>query len=118
MSKNRLEDKVVSLEELKKLRYTWKNLDNKVVFTNGCFDILHAGHVSYLHEAKEQGDILLIGLNSDASVSRLKGKNRQRNWRPLSLDYYRIRGWLTRAEPMFGRCFFDCEPHAPCDFGP
>ena len=45
-----------------------------VVFTNGCFDILHVGHLRYLQEAKRQGDILIVGVNSDASVRRLKGK--------------------------------------------
>ncbi|MEC9282451.1 MAG: D-glycero-beta-D-manno-heptose 1-phosphate adenylyltransferase [Bdellovibrionota bacterium] len=48
----------------------------KVVFTNGCFDLLHAGHVAYLQEAKEQGDLLVLGLNSDSSVSTLKGPTR------------------------------------------
>lgn len=55
-------------------------LNNKrVVFTNGCFDILHAGHVTYLHEASKLGDILVIGLNSDNSVTRLKGEARPIN---------------------------------------
>lgn len=48
----------------------------KVVFTNGCFDLLHAGHVAYLQEAKQQGDILVLGLNSDSSVRELKGPTR------------------------------------------
>lgn len=48
----------------------------KVVFTNGCFDLLHVGHVTYLNEAKAQGDILVVGLNTDASVRRLKGDTR------------------------------------------
>ena len=51
-----------------------KKNGKKVVFTNGCFDILHAGHVTYLTEAKRQGDILIVGVNSDASVKRLKGE--------------------------------------------
>ena len=49
---------------------------NKIVFTNGCFDILHRGHVEYLKRAKELGDYLIVGLNSDNSVTRLKGKPR------------------------------------------
>lgn len=53
--------------------------NKKVVFTNGCFDILHAGHVQYLNEAKAQGDVLVVGLNSDASVKRLKGEERPIN---------------------------------------
>lgn len=56
-----------------------KNKDKKIVFTNGCFDILHLGHVEYLNEAKAQGDVLIIGLNSDASVKKLKGENRPIN---------------------------------------
>ena len=51
----------------------------KVVFTNGCFDILHKGHVTYLQKAKKLGDILVVGINSDASVRRLKGSNRPVN---------------------------------------
>ncbi|MDD4940940.1 MAG: D-glycero-beta-D-manno-heptose 1-phosphate adenylyltransferase [Candidatus Omnitrophica bacterium] len=48
----------------------------RVVFTNGCFDILHAGHVAYLEAARNKGDILVVGINSDASVRRLKGRRR------------------------------------------
>ena len=51
----------------------------RVVFTNGCFDILHVGHVKYLAEAKAQGDLLVVGLNADASVKRLKGSERPVN---------------------------------------
>lgn len=50
--------------------------DKKVVFTNGCFDILHVGHIRYLADAKKLGDVLVVGLNSDASVKRLKGPTR------------------------------------------
>ena len=50
--------------------------NKKIVFTNGCFDILHHGHVNYLTKAKSLGDVLVVGLNSDSSVRRLKGKNR------------------------------------------
>ena len=53
-----------------------KQKNKKIVFTNGCFDILHAGHVSYLSKAKSLGDILVIGLNSDSSVKKIKGKSR------------------------------------------
>ncbi len=54
----------------------WHLSGKKVVFSNGCFDILHAGHVEYLTEARKLGDALVIGLNSDASVRRIKGSNR------------------------------------------
>jgi rfaE bifunctional protein nucleotidyltransferase chain/domain len=53
--------------------------ENKIVFTNGCFDVLHRGHVYYLSKAREMGDVLVIGLNSDSSVSRLKGEGRPVN---------------------------------------
>ncbi len=68
--------KVLSWQELEK---ELSMLDKKVVFTNGCFDILHAGHVKYLEEAKSFGDILVLGLNADASVRRLKGESRPIN---------------------------------------
>lgn len=60
-------------------QFLYQNKDKKIVFTNGCFDILHRGHVAYLEEAKKLGDLLIIGLNSDASVKRLKGEERPIN---------------------------------------
>ncbi len=57
----------------------WKNEGKKIVFTNGCFDIIHAGHVDYLEKAKSLGDVLIVGLNSDESVRRIKGKDRPVN---------------------------------------
>jgi len=54
----------------------WRLLGNKIVFTNGCFDILHRGHIEYLSQARDHGTILVIGLNSDASVKRIKGEGR------------------------------------------
>ncbi len=57
----------------------WKKEKKKIVFTNGCFDIIHAGHVDYLEKAKALGDVLVVGLNSDDSVRRLKGKDRPVN---------------------------------------
>ena len=56
-----------------------KDKGSKIVFTNGCFDILHVGHVRYLQAAKDLGDVLIVGLNTDASVKRLKGDNRPIN---------------------------------------
>lgn len=66
-------DKFVTLPQLKDLRAQWRKEGKKVVFTNGCFDILHLGHVTYLSWARNQGDLLVVGLNSDASVKRNKG---------------------------------------------
>jgi rfaE bifunctional protein nucleotidyltransferase chain/domain len=69
-------DYSVKLDELKKIRENLRRQNKTVVFTNGCFDILHAGHVDYLSKAKALGDILIVGLNSDSSVKRLKGNSR------------------------------------------
>jgi D-beta-D-heptose 7-phosphate kinase/D-beta-D-heptose 1-phosphate adenosyltransferase len=70
---------VVSVEQLKLAVQQAKNRGEKVVFTNGCFDILHAGHVSYLEQARAQGDRLVLAINSDESVSKLKGQGRPIN---------------------------------------
>ena len=72
----KLEDKILSREELVRLCRQEQKRGKKLVFTNGCFDILHAGHVRYLDEAAALGNILVLGLNSDASVKRLKGDSR------------------------------------------
>ena len=67
---------VLELEELKKIISMAKSTDKKVVFTNGCFDIIHGGHIEFLQKAKSMGDILVVGLNTDQSVKKLKGENR------------------------------------------
>lgn len=73
------ESKILQLNDLLfKLRLL-KNQNKKIIFTNGCFDILHAGHISYLKKAKELGDILVLGLNSDKSIKLLKGDSRPIN---------------------------------------
>jgi rfaE bifunctional protein nucleotidyltransferase chain/domain len=68
--------KVVSLEQARSLRELAASEGQSVVFTNGCFDLLHVGHVRYLKEAKEQGDLLFVGLNDDASTRGVKGPGR------------------------------------------
>uniref|UniRef100_Q3AQ56 D-glycero-beta-D-manno-heptose 1-phosphate adenylyltransferase n=1 Tax=Chlorobium chlorochromatii (strain CaD3) TaxID=340177 RepID=Q3AQ56_CHLCH len=68
--------KILSWQNAAEQVQAWRAMGNKVVFTNGCFDILHAGHVHYLQAAKSLGQRLCIGLNSDASVQRLKGPKR------------------------------------------
>ncbi|OQY17952.1 MAG: bifunctional heptose 7-phosphate kinase/heptose 1-phosphate adenyltransferase [Desulfobacteraceae bacterium 4572_35.1] len=70
------EGKIHSLESLSDIVEHARNNGKKIVFTNGCFDLLHAGHVSYLQRARALGDLLVLGLNSDASVKRLKGSMR------------------------------------------
>jgi D-beta-D-heptose 7-phosphate kinase/D-beta-D-heptose 1-phosphate adenosyltransferase len=72
-------EKVVALPALSREIESRRKLGQRIVFTNGCFDILHAGHVEYLQSARSQGDVLVVGLNSDASVRRLKGPDRPVN---------------------------------------
>ena len=67
---------ILDRNELIEIRKRLKSENKKVVFSNGCFDILHAGHVDYLNKAKAFGDILIVALNSDKSVRRIKGNNR------------------------------------------
>lgn len=68
--------KLSTQEETRQKVRDWQKEGKRVVFTNGCFDILHAGHVRYLAAARALGDVLVIGLNSDASIRRIKGPNR------------------------------------------
>lgn len=68
--------KIIDTKQLSALQKQWNNEGKKVVFTNGCFDIVHRGHVEYLAKAAQFGDLMVVGLNADASVSRLKGANR------------------------------------------
>ena len=63
-------------EEIKKIRVQLKSEGKKVVFTNGVFDLIHSGHVDYLVKAKEMGDVLILALNTDSSVKRIKGNKR------------------------------------------
>ena len=74
-----------SREELVRVRSEWKAAGKKVVFTNGCYDLLHPGHIRLLERARSLGDILILALNSDASVQRLKGPSR-----PLILEGDRV----------------------------
>lgn len=71
--------KVITREEAKNIVIELKKQNKKIVFTNGCFDILHIGHVRYLKESAKFGDVLMIGLNSDSSIKRLKGETRPIN---------------------------------------
>jgi D-beta-D-heptose 7-phosphate kinase/D-beta-D-heptose 1-phosphate adenosyltransferase len=68
--------RIVELDELLAMRREWRHYGTKVVFTNGCFDLIHRGHVEYLQKARELAEVLVIGLNTDDSVRRLKGPNR------------------------------------------
>ena len=72
----RIEDKIKKQNEAKSIVEKWIDNGEKVAFTNGCFDIVHRGHVEYLSKAKDLGTKLVLGLNTDASVRRLKGEGR------------------------------------------
>ncbi len=78
-------DKFYTREELVGARQAWKSAGKTVVFTNGCYDLLHPGHIRLLEQARSLGDILILALNSDASVRRLKGPSR-----PLMSESERI----------------------------
>ena len=67
---------VVTREELKSIRDTLRRKNKKVVFTNGVLDIIHRGHIEYLHKARSAGDVLVVGMNTDATVHRIKGDKR------------------------------------------
>lgn len=87
-----MRNKVITLEQFIALKPTLQ--DKKIVFTNGCFDVLHYGHVDYLQKAKELGDLLVLGLNSDNSVKRLKGESR-----PINPEWARA-GVLSALEAV------------------
>lgn len=74
-----LKNKILSLELLTKRIAFWRTMGDSIVFTNGCFDILHPGHIHLLQECAKAGDRLIVGLNADASVKRLKGETRPVN---------------------------------------
>lgn len=71
-----IKGKIYNADQLRNTLNVWRLLDKKIVFTNGCFDLLHLGHVDYLSKAADLGDKLVIGLNSDASTAALKGPGR------------------------------------------
>ena len=76
---NSIQSKILTLPELQRRMAQWRLLGKTVVFTNGCFDILHEGHIYSLTEAAKLGDNLVIGVNADSSVKSLKGENRPVN---------------------------------------
>lgn len=71
-----VKNKILSLDDLNRWLSYWRFKRNKIVFTNGCFDILHRGHVEYLAQAASLGEVLILGLNTDKSVKNLKGVDR------------------------------------------
>jgi len=79
LNQGKSESKIKNLKEIERIAKRLREQGRKIVFTNGCFDILHRGHATYLQKAKELGDVLILGLNSDASIRRLKGEDRPIN---------------------------------------
>lgn len=73
---NIIQSKIIDTDELDSKLACWNFKNQKIVFTNGCFDILHRGHIEYLAQAANYGDVLIIGLNTDHSVQRIKGEAR------------------------------------------
>lgn len=82
---SKVQSKIQSKDSLSVLLNQWEEQKKKIVFTNGCFDLLHRGHIEYLSKAADLGDVLFIGVNTDASVSKLKGESR-----PLQDEYSRL----------------------------
>lgn len=81
----RVKDKIIQDDELDHLIKEWKNEGEQIVFTNGCFDIIHQGHIDYLSKAADKGSKLIIGVNTDHSVSKIKGPSR-----PIQDEYSRM----------------------------
>jgi len=81
----KIKNKIIEANELDNLIAQWKKDNETIVFTNGCFDIIHQGHVDYLAKAADKGSKLIIGVNTDRSVSRIKGPNR-----PIQDEYSRM----------------------------
>ena len=73
---DRIQKRILNLDELKKALGIWRFQQKKIIFTNGCFELVHLGHIDYLSQAADLGDVLIVGLNTDASVRRLKGPTR------------------------------------------
>jgi rfaE bifunctional protein nucleotidyltransferase chain/domain len=94
-------DKIISWENLPAWRAECRKLRRKLVVTNGCFDILHLGHITYLEAARQLGDALLIGVNSDAAVGELKGPGR-----PVNSQDDRA-SVLAALESVSGVCIFN-----------
>lgn len=99
--RNLIEQKIVAANNLKFICAGWRVNSQKIVFTNGCFDILHRGHIEVLMQAAAQGHRLIVGVNTDASVKRLKGSSR-----PINQEYNRclLLAALTVVDAV---CLFD-----------
>lgn len=113
-----MQSKVKEIHDLKTVIEKQKEEGKKIVFANGCFDVLHVGHVRYLNEAKALGDVLIVGLNSDSSVRRIKG-----NGRPVLDQHARatilsalqsVDHILIFDEDTVDRLLMELKPHLHC----
>lgn len=102
-----MQEKIKTLPELLSIRKRLKAEGKRVVFTNGCFDLLHIGHIRYLAEAKSQGDVLVVGVNSDSSVRKLKGDKR-----PLVKDVERAELLAALAACDYVTIFAELTPES------
>jgi len=102
-----LKAKIIDLDKLDSFLAYLRFKNQKIVFTNGCFDIIHRGHIEYLAQAASYGDILIIGLNTDSSVQRIKGKDR-----PVQDEYARA---ITLASMQFVNAVILFDEETPYD---
>jgi rfaE bifunctional protein nucleotidyltransferase chain/domain len=114
-------NKVRKLQELKSILESAKSEGKQIVFANGCFDILHVGHVRYLREARALGDVLVVGLNSDASVRKLKGEGRpvmDQNGRAVLLASLECVDHIVMFDDdTVDRLLIELKPHLHCKGG-
>ncbi len=101
-----MQSKILSLDELKQVTGDARRQGREVVFTNGCFDILHVGHVSYLEEARACGDLLVVGVNSDRSVRTIKGEKR-----PVVTEAHRARVLAALLSVDYVTVFDEPDPY-------
>src|SRR3989337_2633922 len=97
---------VFDLSQLSSIVNSLKQAGKRIVFTNGCFDIIHVGHVRYLKEARSLGDVLVVGLNSDESVRAIKGMNR-----PIVSQGERAEGLSSLRDVDYAVIFNEPDPY-------
>jgi rfaE bifunctional protein nucleotidyltransferase chain/domain len=107
--------KIYSLDELSKIIDSHKKEGKRIVLANGCFDLIHAGHIRYLKESKKEGDILVVALNSDSSVRKLKGKGRpileEQERAEIIASFYFVDYVTFFTEDKVDRVLFTLKPH-------
>jgi len=102
-----MRDKIKTVKELRPLLDILRAIGKKIVFTNGCFDLIHTGHIRYLAKARSFGDILVVAVNSDASVHLIKGENR-----PINDEATRMETLAALQSVDFVTLFEERDPHS------